>query len=162
MTQSALNTFVVLMADDDLDDIMLVRDALKDSGCEVDFRYVEDGDEAMDYLLGRGRYHNSELPPRPSLILLDLNMPKKDGMQTLQEIRSNPEIRIIPVVVLTTSRDTDLMLRIYRLGGSAFISKPTVYKDMMKAMERLCAYWFQTVSLPDRLPGSSPMPDPCQ
>ena len=112
----------------------------------------------MDYLLGRGRYQ-SELPPRPSLILLDLNMPKKDGMETLQEIRSNPEIRTIPVVVLTTSRDTDLMLRIYRLGGSAFISKPTVYKDMVKAMERLCAYWFQTVSLPDRLPGASPMQD---
>ncbi len=159
MTEGAPNSFVVLMADDDLDDIMLVRDALRDSGCEVDFRYVEDGDEAIDYLLGRGRFH-SELPPRPSLILLDLNMPKKDGMETLQEIRSNPEIRTIPVVVLTTSRDTDLMLRIYRLGGSAFISKPTVYKDMIKAMERLCAYWFQTVSLPG--PGASPMPDPRQ
>jgi CheY-like chemotaxis protein len=76
-------------------------------------------------------------------------MPKKDGMQTLHEIRNNQEIRTIPVVVLTTSRHRDLMLRICRLGGSAFITKPAVYKDMVKTMERLCAYWVNTVSLPD-------------
>jgi len=159
MTESELNPVVILMADDDLDDVMLVKDALKDSKCEVDFRYVESGDEALDYLTRRGRYQDRGLSPRPSLILLDLNMPKKDGMQTLQEIRSNPNIRTIPVVVLTTSRDRDLMLRIYRLGGSAFITKPTVYKDMIKAMERLCAYWFQTVSLPDGASGRSHLPD---
>jgi CheY-like chemotaxis protein len=159
MTESELNPIVILMADDDLDDIMLVRDALKDCRCEVDFRYVEDGEEAIDYLMRLGRYRNPELSPRPSLILLDLNMPKKDGMQTLQEIRNNPEIRTIPVVVLTTSRDRDLMLRIYRLGGSAFITKPSVYKDMIKAMDRLCAYWFHTVSLPDQTAGRVIMPD---
>jgi CheY-like chemotaxis protein len=120
---------------------------------------VQDGEEAMDYLLGRGRYQGRQASPRPSLILLDLNMPRKDGMHTLQEIRNNPEIRTIPVVVLTTSRDADLMLRIYRLGGSAFISKPTVYKDMIKAVERLCAYWCQTVSLPNHMQGRGPMPD---
>jgi CheY-like chemotaxis protein len=150
---------VILMADDDLDDVMLVRDALKDSRCEVDFRHVEDGEEAMDYLLRRGRFQEDNISPRPSLILLDLNMPKKDGMQTLQEIRSNRAIRTIPVVVLTTSRDRDLMLRIYRLGGSAFITKPTVYKDMIKAMERLCAYWFQTVTLPEEMGGANSTPD---
>ena len=149
MAENELDSVVVLMADDDLDDVMLVRDALRDSKCEVDFRYVEDGEEALDYLTRQGRFSDRELSPRPSLILLDLNMPKKDGIQTLQEIRTNPEIRTIPVVVLTTSRDRDLMLRIYRLGGSAFITKPTVYKDMIKAVERLCAYWFHTVSLPD-------------
>jgi CheY-like chemotaxis protein len=86
-------------------------------------------------------------------------MPRKDGLQTLQEIRNNPEIRTIPVVVLTTSRDRDLMLRIYKLGGSAFITKPTVYKDIIKALDRLCAYWFQTVSLPDKMAGESSSPD---
>jgi CheY-like chemotaxis protein len=146
--------FVILMADDDLDDIKLVGEALKESKCDVDFRYVEDGEEAMDYLMGLGRYQNRALSPRPSIILLDLNMPKKDGIQTLQEIRNCPEIRTIPVVVLTTSRDRDLMLRIYRLGGSAFITKPSVYGDMIKAMDRLCSYWFKTVSLPD--------PETCQ
>ena len=78
---------VILMADDDLDDIMLVREALKDSRCEVHFRYVVDGDETMDYLMRRGRFNDRKISPRPSLILLDLNMPKKDGMQTLLEIR---------------------------------------------------------------------------
>jgi CheY-like chemotaxis protein len=156
MTDSTQKAFVVLMADDDLDDIKLVSDALKECTCDVDFRYVEDGEEAMDYLLGLGRYRDRDLSPRPSLILLDLNMPKKDGIQTLQEIRNCPEIRTIPVVVLTTSRDRDLMLRIYRLGGSAFITKPTVYGDMIKAMDRLCLYWFKTVSLPDQEPCQYP------
>lgn len=148
MTQRTAERMVVLMADDDHDDILLVREALRDCGCDLDFRYVENGEEAIDYLLGRGRYSDPDLAPRPSLILLDLNMPRKDGLETLKDIRNNPRIRTIPVVVLTTSRDRDLMLRIYRLGGSAFITKPTLYKDMIKAMDRLCAYWFQTVSLP--------------
>ncbi len=151
MPEGTAAKVVILMADDDMDDVMLVKAALRDSKCDVDFRYVEDGEEAIDYLTRHGRYRDCELSPRPSLILLDLNMPKKDGIQTLQEIRSNPDIRTIPVVVLTTSRDRDLMFRIYRLGGSSFISKPSVYKDMIKAMDRLCAYWFGTVSLPDQV-----------
>jgi len=159
MAENESNSIVILMADDDIDDVMLVKEALAESSCDVDFRHVEDGDEAIDYLSRRGRYLDPRLSPRPSLILLDLNMPRKDGMQTLQEIRNNPEIRTIPVVVLTTSRDRDLMLRIYRLGGSAFITKPAVYKDMIKAMERLCAYWFRTVSLPDRAVGGNAASD---
>jgi CheY-like chemotaxis protein len=150
MTDNTAKQFVILMADDDPDDIKLVKDALAECKCDVDFHCVEDGEEAMEYLLGTGRYGNRDLAPRPSLILLDLNMPKKDGIQTLQEIRNCPEIRTIPVIVLTTSRDRDLMLRIYRLGGSAFITKPSVYSEMVKTMERLCLYWFKTVSLPER------------
>ncbi len=141
---------VILMADDDADDVLVVESAINESKCEIDFRSVKDGDEAIDYLLGNGPFKDRESAPRPSLILLDLNMPRKDGLQTLREIRNNPEIRTIPVVILTTSRDKELMLRIYRLGGSAFISKPSVYKDMVKAMDRLCAFWFGPVSLPDQ------------
>jgi CheY-like chemotaxis protein len=159
MIESDLKEKIVLMADDDSDDVDLVRKALRECNCDVDFRSVEDGEEAIAYLTGQGRYQDPHLAPRPSLILLDLDMPKKDGLQTLQEIRNNPEIRTIPVVVLTTSRDRDLMLRIYRLGGSAFITKPTVYKDMVKALDRLCAYWFQTVSLPEQMSGRGPVPD---
>jgi CheY-like chemotaxis protein len=139
---------VILMADDDLEDIMIVRNALEDCRCNVDFRYVVNGYETMDYLMRRGQFSNSEISPRPSLILLDINMPNKDGMQTLREIKCIPEIRSIPVVVLTTSRDMDLLTRIYKLGGSSFISKPSLYDDMVKAMDRLCAYWFETASLP--------------
>lgn len=141
---------VILMADDDADDVLVVESAINESKCEIDFHTVKDGDEAIDYLLGNGRFKDRESAPRPSLILLDLNMPRKDGLQTLREIRNNPEIRTIPVVILTTSRDKELMLRIYRLGGSAFISKPSVYKDMVKVMDRLCAFWFGPVSLPNR------------
>lgn len=139
---------VILMADDDMDDIDLVKKALKEAKCNVDFRYVEDGEEAIDYLSRSGRYAAPELAPRPDLILLDFHMPKKDGLQTLIEIRKNPQIRAIPVVVLTTSKDRDLMFKIYSLGGSAFITKPTVYTDMIKTMDRLCSFWFGTVSLP--------------
>jgi CheY-like chemotaxis protein len=159
MAENDLKQKVVLMADDDLDDVILVRKALQECNCDVDFRSVEDGEEAIEYLTGEGRYKEPGSAPRPSLILLDVDMPRKDGLQTLQEIRNNPEIRTIPVVVLTTSRDRDLMLRIYKLGGSAFITKPTVYKDIIKALDRLCAYWFQTVSLPDKMAGESSIPD---
>jgi CheY-like chemotaxis protein len=150
---------VVLMADDDFDDVILVKKALQECNCDVDFRSVEDGEEAIEYLTWSGRYKDPGSAPRPSLILLDVDMPRKDGLQTLEEIRSNPEIRTIPVVVLTTSRDRDLMLRIYRLGGSAFITKPAVYKDIIKALDRLCAYWFQTVTLPDKTADESSMPE---
>jgi CheY-like chemotaxis protein len=160
MAENLYKPAVVLMADDDLDDIILVREALKESRCEVDFRYVVDGEETMNYLMRRGEFSNPAISPRPSLILLDLNMPRKDGMQTLLEIRCTPEIRTIPVVVLTTSTNMDLMLRIYRLGGSAFITKPAIYKDMIRAMERLCAYWFDTVSLPDETTPEIPTQDP--
>lgn len=159
MAEKDLKQKVVLMADDDYDDVILVRNALRECNCDVEFRSVGDGDEAIEYLTGNGRYKDPGSAPRPSLILLDVDMPGKDGIQTLQEIRSNPEIRTIPVVVLTDSRDRDLMLRIYRLGGSAFITKPAVYKDIVKALDRLCEYWFQTVSLPDETAGESCMPD---
>ena len=159
MGENDLKQKVVLMADDDLDDVILVRKALQECNCDVDFRSVEDGEEAIEYLTWNGRYKDPDSAPRPSLILLDVDMPRKDGLQTLQEIRNNPEIRTIPVVVLTTSRDRDLMLRIYRLGGSAFITKPTVYNDIVKALDRLCVYWFQTVSLPDKMAGDSSIPE---
>ena len=159
MAENDLKQKVVLMADDDLDDVILVRKALQECNCDVDFRSVEDGEEAIEYLTGEGRYKEPGSAPRPSLILLDVDMPRKDGLQTLQEIRNNPEIRTIPVVVLTTSRDRDLMLRIYKLGGSAFITKPTVYKDIIKALDRLCAYWFQTVTLPDKTEDERSMPE---
>lgn len=146
------------MADDDMDDIDLVKKALKEAKCNVDFRYVEDGEEAIDYLTGFGRYAAPELAPRPDLILLDFHMPKKDGLQTLIEIRKNPQTRTIPVVVLTTSRDQDLMFKIYSLGGSAFITKPTVYTDMIKAMDRLCSFWFGTVALAGKEAQQRPVP----
>jgi len=109
-------TPVVVMADDDDDDCMLARDAFKESGAGGDFLCVEDGIELFDYLSRTGLL--------PALILLDLNMPKKDGREALAEIKADPALRRIPVVVMTTSKAEEDIFRMYDLGSNSFISKP--------------------------------------
>jgi CheY-like chemotaxis protein len=139
---------LILMADDDDDDRLLAQDALKESGVGGDLRFVENGEELMDYLRYRGSYKSAAAAPRPSLILLDLNMPLKDGREALREIKSEPELRRIPVVVLTTSKaDTDVGT-IYELGANSFISKPFQFKAFVKVMKAIGEYWFNTVELP--------------
>ena|SRR2546423_13565536 len=140
-------TIVILMADDDADDRLLAKDALAECQLGHDLHFVENGEELMDYLRRRGSYAQSAAP-RPGLILLDLNMPKKDGREALREIKSDPELRKIPVVVLTTSKaDTDIG-QIYELGANSFISKPVTFDSLVSVMKILGDYWFQTVELP--------------
>lgn len=139
---------VILMADDDADDRLLAQDAMRDARVINDLRFVEDGADLMDYLYRRGRYGDAASAPRPSLILLDLNMPKKDGREALKEIKADPELRRIPVVVLTTSKSEEDIFRSYDLGASSFIIKPVSFEglvDLMKAMDR---YWIEFVELP--------------
>jgi CheY-like chemotaxis protein len=139
---------VILMADDDADDRLLTKDALEESRLEGDLRFVEDGEELLDYLLHRGKYGQTASAPRPGLILLDLNMPKKDGREALREIKADPELRRIPVVVLTTSKaDTDVG-GLYDLGANSFISKPFQFEALVNVMRILGQYWFHTVELP--------------
>ena len=139
---------VILMADDDADDRLLAKDALAEAGWGGDLRFVENGEDLLDYLRHRGRHDNPTAAPRPGLILLDLNMPRKDGREALREIRSDPELRRIPIVVLTTSRaDTDIDA-IYELGANSFISKPFQFEALVNVMKTLGHYWFQTVELP--------------
>jgi len=131
------------MAEDDVDDRLLARDALTQSGSEGDLQFVDNGEELLDYLLGRGKFNADT--PRPRLILLDLNMPLKDGRQALREIKSNPLLRQIPVVVLTTSHaDTDIDL-VYHLGANSFITKPVRYETLVEVMRILSEYWLKTV-----------------
>jgi CheY-like chemotaxis protein len=138
---------VVLMAEDDSDDRVLVKDALSECAWDADLRFVANGEELLDYLLRRGPYQIAEAP-RPGLILLDLNMPRKDGREVLREIKANAELRRIPVVVLTTSRaDTDIQT-IYELGANSFISKPVQFEGLVKLMRVIGQYWFGTVELP--------------
>ena len=138
---------IILMADDDADDRLLAQDALAESKIPSELHFVENGEELMDYLNRRGRF-SAASAPRPGLILLDLNMPKKDGRDALSEIKSNPELRRIPVVVLTTSQaDTDIS-RIYDLGANSFITKPVSFDALVNVMRSLGQYWFQTVELP--------------
>jgi CheY-like chemotaxis protein len=149
---SAPNTFVILMADDDADDRLLAKDALAECKIAGDLRFVENGEELIDYLHRRGKYHTAEIAPRPGLILLDLNMPKKDGREALKEIKIDPELRTIPVVILTTSRaDTDIG-RIYDLGANSFIAKPVSFDSLVDVMKTLCRYWFDIVELPAKKP----------
>src|SRR5437867_12727614 len=146
-------SILILMADDDADDRLLAQDALAEcqlvgtSGSPNDLHFVENGEELLDYLHRRGKYAQSNIP-RPSLILLDLNMPRKDGREALREIKTHPELRRIPVVVLTTSKaDTDIA-KIYELGANSFISKPVQFDALVKMMNSLGEYWFNTVQLP--------------
>jgi CheY-like chemotaxis protein len=145
-------SIVILMADDDADDRLLAKDALTECRLANDLHFVEDGEELLDYLLRRGKYAALADSPRPGLILLDLNMPKKDGREALKEIRANPDLRKIPVVVLTTSRaDTDIS-RIYELGANSFISKPVSFDSLVEVMKILGRYWFEIVELPVKKP----------
>ena len=135
------------MADDDADDRLLAKDALAESRMTHDIHFVEDGEELLDYLSRRGKY-SKNTAPRPGLILLDLNMPKKDGREALREIKANPELCRIPVVVLTTSKaDTDIA-KVYELGANSFIAKPVKFDALVSVMKLIGQYWFQTVELP--------------
>jgi CheY-like chemotaxis protein len=139
---------VILMADDDADDRLLAQDALKDSGLDAEVRFVEDGVELLDYLHRRNKYSDVASSPRPSLIILDLNMPRKDGREALQEIKADSELRKIPVVVLTTSTAGPDVSRVYELGANSFISKPVAYNSLVGLIKNLGNYWFNVVMLP--------------
>src|SRR5688500_11304369 len=138
----------ILLADDDADDRVLAQDALKESRLANDLRFVENGEELMDYLLRRGPYDNPETSPTPGLILLDLNMPRKDGREALREIKSDPNLRSIPVVVLTTSKAEEDIYRSYDLGVNSFITKPVTFDGLVNVMRALGKYWFEIVELP--------------
>jgi two-component system, response regulator len=139
----------LLMADDDLDDCRFAEEALAESRLANDLYAVHDGEELLEFLRGDGRYADPR-PPLPDLILLDLNMPKLDGREALVAIKADPLLRSIPVVVLTTSRAEEDILRSYDLGASSFISKPVTFEGLVEVMKALSRYWLQIVALPDR------------
>ena len=147
MLQRETDSITILMADDDSDDRMLAEDAMRESRLGNAFRCVEDGQELMDYLTRSGKYATQDAP-RPGLILLDLNMPKKDGRQALREIKSHPDLRTIPVVILTTSKTDEDVLRSYDLGANSFITKPVTFDRLVEIVRALGMYWFQIVELP--------------
>jgi CheY-like chemotaxis protein len=141
-------SITILMADDDADDRFMTRDAFLESRLANDLRFVEDGEELMDYLCRRNQYSDPAQSPRPGMILLDLNMPRKDGREALAEIKADPELRQIPVVVLTTSRAEEDIFRTYDLGANSFIVKPVAFESLVVAVKTLGHYWFKIVELP--------------
>jgi CheY-like chemotaxis protein len=141
-------SITILLADDDADDRILARDALDESRVVNDLRFVEDGEQLLDYLHRRGQFSNPETSPRPGLILLDLNMPRKDGREALREIKSDASLRQIPVVVLTTSKAEEDIYRTYDLGVNSFITKPVTFEGLVGVMRTLGRYWLEIVELP--------------
>lgn len=139
---------IILMADDDPDDRMLAKEALTENKLANDLYFVEDGEELLDYLHQKGKF-TSENAPRPGLILLDLNMPKMDGREALKEIKSNSSLRKIPVIVLTTSKAEEDIIRSYELGVNSFITKPVTFDELVEVTRQIGRYWFGIVELPN-------------
>ena len=139
---------VILMADDDDDDYLLTQKALKQSKLLNTLCRVNDGEELLDYLNRRGDFSNGAEHPRPGVILLDLNMPRKDGREALKEIKSDPELCDIPIVVFTTSKAEEDIFKSYQLGVNSFITKPVTFEGLIKVMQTLGRYWFEIVELP--------------
>jgi CheY-like chemotaxis protein len=140
----------ILLADDDEEDRELARDALQDSRLANEMKFVIDGQDLLDYLRREGRWAGPDVDaPRPAIILLDLNMPKKDGREALAEIKADESLRRIPVVVLTTSKDEEDVLRTYDLGASSFITKPVTFGGLVEVMRTWTQYWFEIVELPN-------------
>jgi CheY-like chemotaxis protein len=142
------NMITILLADDDPDDRQLTRDAFKENRLANALATVEDGEELMEYLYRRGKYQALTGTPLPGLILLDLNMPRKDGREALKEIKAHPEFRRIPIVVLTTSKAEEDILRTYDLGVNSYITKPVTFKSLVEIVKVLGRYWFEVVELP--------------
>jgi CheY-like chemotaxis protein len=139
---------VILLVDDDPGDRELTRRALEDDALRVQLCTVNDGQEALDYLLRRNQFADPAVSPRPDVILLDLNMPRMNGRRVLEKLRENPDLDRIPVIVLTTSSHEEDIVRSYSLGCNSFISKPVEIGPFMQAVRKLGDYWFELVALP--------------
>ena len=135
----------ILLADDDEDDRMLTQEALAESRLENPLHFVEDGQELLDYLFHKGKYVDTEKYPRPGLILLDLNMPRLDGKSALQIIKTDPQLKSIPVVVLTTTNQDIEATKSYDLGANSFIVKPVNFEKLVEVIRVLGKYWFSIV-----------------
>lgn len=138
----------ILVADDDPDDRLLIEDAFLESKLGNKLYFVKDGIELLEYLRHEGEYANPEVSPRPGIILLDLNMPRMDGREALVEIKKDPSLKQIPIVVLTTSKAEEDILRTYDTGVNSFITKPVTFEGLVDLVRVLTSYWIQIVELP--------------
>lgn len=139
---------LILIVEDSPEDYEAMMRAFNRAGLRNPTAHCEDGDDALDYLFRRGPYSDPATSPRPALILLDLNLPGTDGREVLSSVKSDPDLRSIPVVVLTTSRDPHDIARCYSYGANSYIQKPVDLGGFVTALERLSGYWFEIVILP--------------
>ena len=141
-------SITILMADDDPDDRQLTREAFEENHLANDLRFVEDGEELLDYLNRRGKYAAEGAAPVPGLILLDLNMPRKDGREALREIKADPRLKNIRVVILTTSKAEEDVIRSYDLSAASYITKPVTFERLVEVVQALGKYWLEIVERP--------------
>jgi len=141
---------IILLVEDDRGSQELTRRALSEGKIRNELRIVEDGEEALAYLFRRGKYKDPATSPKPDLLLLDLNLPRVDGREVLEQIRADSKLRRMAVVVLTTSRREEDILRSYELGCNSFITKPMDINQFMQVIQALERYWFQIVVLPPK------------
>lgn len=139
----------ILMADDDPDDRQLTKEAFEEARLANDLRFVEDGVELLDYLHRRGKYADPRTSPWPGIILLDLNMPRKDGREALQELKQDPRFRAIRVIILTTSKAEEDILRTYNLSAASYITKPVTFESLVDVVRTIGKYWLEIVELPE-------------
>jgi CheY-like chemotaxis protein len=138
----------VLMADDDQDDCLLVKEAFHENKFKNDLKFVEDGEALMEYLRQSGRFSDPQAAPRPGLILLDLNMPRKDGREALREIKADDKFKHIPIIILTTSHEQEDIVRSYSVGANSFITKPVTFEGLRNLIGFIGKYWLEIVELP--------------
>lgn len=149
MSPHPVKPITILMADDDADDRLMTKEAFEESQLRNELRFVENGAELLDYLYRRGKYSDPATSPRPGIILLDLNMPKKDGREALAEIKRDPELSTIRVIVLTTSKAEEDIYRTYNLGAASYITKPVTFESLVDVIRTLGKYWLEIVELDD-------------
>ncbi|MBC3791441.1 CheY-like chemotaxis protein [Spirosoma sp. LMG 31447] len=137
----------ILIADDDADDRMFLEQAMRQNGYDQGIQFVEDGEDLMEYLRRQGRY-NEVNAPWPNMLILDLNMPRKNGFQALSEIKDDPKLRRLPVIVMTTSSADEDVLKTYNLGVNSFVTKPFNFNRLVEMVGTLKTYWMDTVKLP--------------
>lgn len=145
----------ILMADDDADDRQMTKEAFEEARLANDLRFVEDGVELLDYLNRRGKYADPAASPRPSIILLDLNMPRKDGREALREFKTDPRFRSIRVIILTTSKAEEDIARTYELSATSYITKPVTFDALVDVVRALGKYWLEIVELPSNGDGAA-------
>ena len=141
---------IILVADDDPDDRLMIKESFEEARITNALHFVEDGEELIKYLNRQDKYQEFASLPLPGLILLDLNMPKKDGREALQEIKSDPNLHRIPVVIFTTSKAEEDIYHTYDLGVNSFISKPVTFESLVDTIKTVTKYWLEVVELPTK------------
>jgi len=139
----------ILIADDDADDRELIKAAFDENSTQHHISFVENGEELLNYLKRNGHYADESLHPFPQIILLDLNMPKKDGREALRELKTDVTLKSIPVIVLTTSMEEKDVINSYELGVNSYIIKPVTYSGLVEFTRVLGKYWFEIAELPN-------------